>query len=270
VLCDLVGMTRQNYYKSRQVRRRESIDEQLVLSLVRAERSVQPQLGTRKLLHIIRRELLEANVKLGRDRLLGLLRRHDLLIARKRNFSKTTDSWHGLGVYPNLAKDLSLVAPHQLLVSDITYVRTRERFAYVCLVMDAFSRAVVGYDCSESLSFEGATRALRMAVGQLPAGHSAVHHSDRGSQYCCGMYTQMLVKHGLGISMTEANHCYENAQAERLNGILKQEYGLGQTLASVSQARRLLREAVDLYNHRRPHAKLDYAVPMSVHTRPAA
>ena len=263
-------MTRQNYYKCRRVRERLSVDESLVLELVMAERSRQPQLGGRKLLHLVGPELSLAGVEIGRDRFFELLGRHELLIERARKSGRTTWSGHGFGVYPNLAKDLVLSGPHQLLVSDITYIRTLEGFMYLCLVMDSFSRAIVGYDCSDSLEMSGALRALSLAIRQLPDGSMVVHHSDRGIQYACGPYIEELLKHGIGISMTEENHCYENAQAERLNGIMKQEYGLGQTLVSKASALSSVKEAVMLYNHYRPHGKLGYRKPMEVHGECAA
>ena len=168
-------------------------------------------------------------------------------------------------MYENLLKGRDLTGPHQALVSDITYIRTEEGFVYLCLVMDSFSRAIVGFDCSDTLEREGALRALAQALGQLPAGHETVHHSDRGSQYCCQEYVGKLQGAGVSISMTQENHCYENAQAERLNGIVKQEYGLGGTFGRKSEALRAVTEAVGLYNWRRPHQSLGYAVPMAVH-----
>jgi putative transposase len=259
-------MTRQNYYQQRSVRQRGSVDEALVVALVSRERARQPRLGGRKLWHVLSGELQAAGVGLGRDRFFALLRRRELLIRRReRSGARTTNSWHGYGVYANLAKDLALTGPHQLLVSDITYVRTLEGFMFVSLVMDAYSRVIVGYDSSDTLEMEGALRALGMALAQLPASHAAVHHSDRGSQYCCGAYVQQVKAGGLQISMTEDNHCYENAQAERLNGILKQEYGLGETFVSKEQVGPALREAVGLYNHHRPHTALGYRFPMQVH-----
>lgn len=265
LLCDAAGMSRQNYYKQRSARRRESVDEQLVLELVRAERCRQPRLGARKLLVLLREELADAGVKLGRDRFFALLSRHDLLIPKPRKSARTTDSRHRFAVYENLAGGLELTGPHQLLVSDITYIRTDEGFMYLCLVMDAFSRAIVGYDCSDSLEMEGALRALRMALKQLPAGSGAMHHSDRGVQYCCDAYIEALESAGLRISMTRENHCYENARAERLNGTLKREYGLGETFARKADVPSAVVQAVQLYNHHRPHQALNYRVPMQVH-----
>jgi putative transposase len=258
-------MTRQNYYKQRRRRQRLEIDEELVVKLVRRQRQVQPRLGGRKLLYLVQGELAKASVSMGRDRFLGLLRRHNLLIERRLHSVRTTDSRHSFRVYGNLLKDLVLTRPHQALVSDITYIRTEEGFVYLCLVMDAFSRAIVGYDCSDTLEREGALRSLRQALAQLPAGSVAIHHSDRGSQYCCWEYVGLLESAKVSISMTQENHCYENAQAERLNGILKQEYGLGATFGLKSQARRAVAEAVSLYNCHRPHQALDYRVPMDVH-----
>lgn len=188
-----------------------------------------------------------------------------MLIERRVWGVRTTDSRHSFAVYGNLLKDLGLTGPHQALVSDITYIRTDEGFLYLCLVMDAYSRAIVGYDCSDTLEQEGALRALDQALGQLPAVHETIHHSDRGSQYCCREYVSRLEAAGVSISMTEDNHCYENGQAERLNGIVKQEYGLGGSFANKSDARRAVAEAVKLYNYRRPHQALGYAVPMEVH-----
>lgn len=259
-------MSRQNYYKRRCVRQRRSIDEAFVLSLVRRERALQPFLGVRKLQFLLRGEFSAVGVCIGRDRLFSLLSRHGLLIRRRRKYCGTTNSRHGFGVYGNLLKDLTLRGPCEALVSDITYIRTDEGFMYLSLVMDAYSRAIVGYDCSDSLEAEGAVRSLSMALRDLPGGSRPIHHSDRGIQYCCGAYVEKLRRHGLRISMTEENHCYENSQAERLNGILKQEYGLGGRFGSKSEVRRAVREAVKLYNHRRPHQSLGYRCPMEVHS----
>lgn len=265
-LCRVAGMSRQNYYKARRVRQRAAVDEALVVELVCRERALQPRLGGRKLLKLLGGALAEAGVAIGRDRFFAVLRGHSLLIERRVGSVRTTDSRHRFGVYPNRLAERTLTGPHQAWVSDITYLRTAEGFMYLCLVMDAYSRAIVGLDCSDSLEREGALRALDQALGQLPGGHHPLHHSDRGSQYCCGDYVERLEGAGLSISMTEQDHCYENAQAERLNGILKQEYGLGGTLSGKAEARRAVAEAVALYNGRRPHQALGYATPLAVHT----
>jgi transposase InsO family protein len=269
-LCNCAGMTRQNYYKQRRLRERVAVDESLVLELIRRERFRQPMLGTRKLLGLIEADLKSAGVEMGRDRFFSLLSRHNLLVAPKRKSVCTTRSWHGFGVYPNLAKDLELTGVHQLWVSDITYIRTLEGFMFLSLVMDVYSRTIVGFNTSDSLEMEGALSALSMAQEQLPASAQTIHHSDRGSQYCCREYIARLKQRGMDISMTEKNHCYENAMAERLNGILKQEYGLGDTFATKQQVREAVKEAVGLYNYFRPHNSLGNRIPMSVHKASAA
>jgi putative transposase len=212
-LCNAAGMCRQNYYWQRRVRARAQVEEAVVVDLVRAERRRQPKLGGRKLWRQLGKDLEAAGVGLGRDRFFGVLRRQKLLIPRRARGCRTTDSRHGWRVYRNVAQDLALTAPHQLWVSDITYVRTAEGFMYLALVMDAYSRKIVGYDCSDSLEAEGARRALKRALRQLPAGAQVVHHSDRGVQYSCREYVALAEGAGLVLSMTEENHCYENAYA---------------------------------------------------------
>lgn len=239
----------------------------VVVELVQAERKRQPFLGGRKLWHILQGELAEAGVNLGRDRFFRVLKGHKMLVIRRKRSCVTTDSRHGFKVYVNLARDLMLTRSHQLLVSDITYLRTEEGFMYLALVMDAFSRKIVGFDCSDSLEAQGTLRALQMALRQRPRGYQSMHHSDRGTQYCCHQYVACLEQAGVSISMTQENHCYENAKAERLNGILKQEYGLGQTVTSKTQAKILVHEAVMLYNEHRPHEALGYGYPSQVHAR---
>jgi putative transposase len=258
-------MSRQNYYKQRNIRSRRMIEEDLIISLVRQQRYLQPKLGCRKLLYLIDKELDEAGVSIGRDRFFRLLFRYKLLIEKRRCYHKTTDSRHGFEVYRNLLKDMVLISCNQAFVSDITYIRTDEGFIYLCLVMDAYSRAIVGYDCSDSLESRGALRALSMAVRHLPENSNLIHHSDRGIQYCCRDYVDKLKSKGIGISMTEENHCYENGKAERLNGILKYEYGLGQCFLSKSDAYSSIRQAIELYNYRRPHQALGYRCPMDVY-----
>ena len=224
-----------------------------------------PYVGCRKLLLMVGMELESAGAGIGRDRFFALLKRHNKLIERPRRGVHTTNSRHGFAVYPNTAKDLQVTGPHQLLVSDITYIRTDEGFMYLSLVMDAFSRKIVGYDCSDNLEMEGVMRAGAQAIGQLPPEVNAVHHSDRGSQYCCGPYIEKLGKAGIGISMTEENHCYENSQAERLNGILKQEFGMGASFKHKAMVAPAVKQAVAIYNQRRPHGSLKYRVPAEVH-----
>jgi transposase InsO family protein len=265
-LCALVGMSKQNFYKEKHARQRRAVDEALVADLVRGERRQQPRIGARKLRLLIGQELEEAGVSLGRDRFFEVLRRHGLLVERRRRTGpRTTDSRHGFRVYGNLLKSAELQGPHEAWVSDLTYIRTQEGFLYLALVMDAWSRKIVGWHVGATLEALGCLAAVRMALAQLPADARPIHHSDRGTQYCCNDYVALLGSHKLSISMTEENHCYENGKAERLNGILKEEYGLGAEFARKDEVGLAVRQAVALYNERRPHTALGYRTPSVVH-----
>ncbi len=268
-LCDHVGMSRQNYYAARRLRHRREIDEEMILKLVRQERRLQGRLGGRKLLHRIRPELESADVEIGRDRFFELLAEHDLLVERKPSRPRTTNSRHSLPVYRNILADMELTGPNQAWVSDLTYIRTEEGFVYAALIMDAYSRKIVGYNVGDSLESIGCQTALRMALKELPDGMHPVHHSDRGCQYCCHDYINLLESRGLLVSMTEVLHCYENAKAERLNGIMKNEYEMDQTFRTKDQARKAFAQAVELYNCCRPHGKLAYRYPAEVHQEAA-
>jgi len=268
-LCQAAGMSRQNYYRQHRRRQRRQIEEEVVVELVQAERQLQPQLGGRKLLKRIRCKLQEAGIEIGRDRFFELLRERKLLIKRVRRGKRTTDSRHGFRVYTNHYKDLEVTAVHQAWVADITYLRTEEGFLYLSQISDASTRKIIGYEASDRLEAEGCLVSLERALRQLPEGKRPLHHSDRGIQYCCLAYTLKLKQRKLSISMTEENHCYENAQAERLNGILKQEYGLGACFRTKAEARQAVDQAVWLYNELRPHLSLNYRTPSEVHAKAA-
>ena len=264
-LSERVGMSRQNYYKARKARERRQVDEHLVKHLVVAQRAQQPRLGGLKLHSMLRSELEEEGVRLGRDRFFEVLRNQGLLLEPLPKAPRTTNSQHSLPVFRNLTHGLVLNRPNQVWVCDITYIRTREDFAYLSLITDKYSRKVIGYHLGRTLSAEDTLNALRMALASLPAGVSPIHHSDRGCQYCSHEYVQCLQDHGLAISMTEENHCAENAMAERVNGILKQEYFLNHEFNSVAQAAKAVEEAVRLYNTQRPHRSLMLQTPGQVH-----
>jgi transposase InsO family protein len=259
-------MSRQNFYARRRRRQAREVDRELVVTLVRQERQVQPRLGGRKLRHVLKGALQQAGVALGRDRFFQLLRAADLLVGPlPREWMSTTSSQHRLPVYPNLVIGLAVSAPNQVWVVDLTYVRTREGFLFLALVTDKGSRKIVGYHCAETLETGGCVRALRMALAELPEGLRPIHHSDRGTQYCSHEYGRVLAERELPISMTEKNHCAENALAERMNGILKGEYGLGARLENKEQGRRAVDQAVQTYNHRRPHTALGLRTPQQAH-----
>ena len=259
-------MSRQNYYARRRHRAAREIDAQLVLNLVREERRVQPRLGARKLRYMLKGAMKEAGVAVGRDRFFALLRQADLLVGPlPREWVNTTCSQHKLPVYPNLIRDLAVSGPNEVWIIDLTYIRTEEGFMFLALVTDKGSRKIVGYHCAENLETKGCVRALRMALAELPAEARPIHHSDRGTQYCSREYGNVLAERGLPISMTETNHCAENAMAERMNGILKGEYGLGGRLESKAQARRAVSQAIQIYNERRPHTALELRTPVQAH-----
>ena len=263
-------MSRQNYYKQRTTRVRRQVDEELVVALVARERRLQPRLGGKKLYGLLSEELGTAGIEIGRDRFFGVLRDHDMLVKPlpPRSY-RTTDSRHNLPLFRNLIRDLEPTGPNQIWVSDITYVRTDEGFEFLTLIMDLYSRKIVGCQCGENLDAEANLIALNRALEDLPADRYPIHHSDRGCQYCCHEYVHVLQSRDLPVSMTEENHCYENAHAERLNGILKQEYGLGRTFGTREQARRAADQGVWLYNNRRPHGSLKNRMPVQVHKQAA-
>jgi transposase InsO family protein len=262
-------MSRQNYYKQRAARSRKAVDEDLVVQLVRRERQLQSRLGVRKLHHILRDDFREAGVEVGRDRMFEILRNHDLLVAPLPKSPRTTNSRHSLPVFRNLIAELEITKPNQVWASDLTYIRTAEGFEYLSLNMDLYSHKVVGFHCGDKLSTAGCLEALDKALADLMEDSHPIHHSDRGCQYCSHDYVQRLRDHGLTPSMTEENHCAENATAERLNGILKQEYGLGLEFRTRAQARAAVEQAVWLYNNRRPHLSLKLKTPVEVHAKAA-
>ena len=258
-------MSRQNFYKIRKVRQRKKVDEQLVKHLVLIERASQPRIGGLKMHSMLRDELRKADVNLGRDRFFEVLRNQGLLLDALPKAPRTTNSAHSFPVFPNLIKDLELTGPNQVWVSDITYIRTLESFMYLSLITDKYSRKVVGYHLGKTLATADTLKALKMALKSLPVGVRPIHHSDRGCQYCSNEYVKHLKRNDIKVSMTEVNHCAENALAERMNGILKQEYFLNYVFRSAGQAHKAVREAVCLYNTRRPHRSLKLCTPEQIH-----
>jgi len=259
-------MSRQNYYARRKQRQRRAVEADLIAGLVQRERRLQPRLGTRKLHHMLKSELEQAGVRIGRDRMFEELRKRDLLLKPlPAEYPHTTQSYHNLPVFRNVIKDRPLQAANEVWVSDLSYLRTVEGFLYMALITDKFSRKIVGWHVGDSLEAVGCVRALERALADLPEGSRPIHHSDQGTQYCCHEYVNRLQERGLSISMTEFNHCADNALAERMNGILKQEYGLGLEFPSKTAAHQAVRQGIDLYNTRRPHNSLGKRTPAEVH-----
>lgn len=238
--------------------------DQKVISLVQKERIIQSRVGTRKLHKELHKSFIQNGLKVGRDRLFGILRANNMLVKRKKSSCKTTDSYHRFYKYNNLVKHMKVNAPNQVWVSDITYIRTVKGFCYLALITDMYSRKIVGYDISDSLELSGCLRALQKALWHAKPADGLVHHSDRGIQYCSNQYVKQLKKRNIKISMTEDNHCYENAIAERVNGILKDEFYLDQCFFNVANAKKATKNAIDIYNNKRLHLSLDFQTPNRV------
>jgi len=266
-VCRQLGITRQNYYARRKARRHRQVDASLVVALVVEERKVQPRLGTRKLHFLFKGILAKAGVRLGRDRFFEVLRTQDLLLEPKpTEYPCTTNSQHCLPVFTNRIKGLAVSQPNEVGVGDLTYIRTEAGFLYLALLTDKCSRKVVGYHCGDTLAAGGCLAALKNALAEMPAGATPIHHTDQGTQYCCHEYVNRVQAAGLSMSMTERDHCAENALAERMNGILKSEYGLGSEFKTKASAHVAVDQAVHLYNTRRPHTALDYRTPQEAHS----
>lgn len=262
--CRLFGKSRQGWYGQQQRSQEQGLAAILILKLVGEIRALQPRIGTRKLLHLLQPQMQEHGIKTGRDKLYELLGHHGYLLRYRRRKPYTTDSNHPYRKYPNLIRELMLTHPGQLWVSDITYLRLVKGFCYLSIVTDAYSRKIIGHKLHPDLTSRGAIDALRMA---LQSGRSTVliHHSDRGIQYCCSDYAGLLEENKISISMTEKGDPYENAIAERVNGILKTEFSLEATFTSLQQAAEAVNKAVNIYNHHRPHASCDYLTPVAAH-----
>jgi len=259
-------MTRQNYYAVRRQRGRQVVAAERMVELVQRERQVQPRMGGRKLYRVLKAELVAAGVKAGRDRFFEVLRAHELLLEPvPAEYPCTTNAHHNLPVFTNRVKGMAVTQANQVWVSDLTYLRTAEGYLYLALITDKWSRKIVGYHCGDTLEAEGCVQALAAAAAGLPCGARPIHHSDRGSQYCSHLYVGRLEHYQMGVSMTERDHCAENALAERMNGILKQEYGLGVRFWRKADALRAVEQGIWLYNHRRLHTALGYRVPAQVH-----
>lgn len=261
-ICKRMKKSRQAFYKAERARVRKAVNEGLILALVREERKTNPMAGTRKVLAAIRQELREAGFDIGRNRLGELLRRSGMLVERRKTFRcRTTRQDPSLAPSPNLVRDMEINAPNEALCSDITYIYTDEGFLYLSLVMDMFVREIVGYAITETLEALGPLEALKMASKAIGKLAGVVAHSDRGCQYASRAYRELLESLGWQSSMTEELHCYENAMAERLNGILKGEYFLDRRFKTKAEARQAIEEAIRIYNTRRLHEKLGYRTP---------
>ena len=263
-ICGWYEISRQAHYQLKRRQAQQQQQAEQILDLVRQMRQRHKRLGTRKLYHLLQPELHKRGLKIGRDRFFDLLRAHDLLVRPKKRAYRTT--WAGTWRCENLLAETLITRPNQVWVCDITYIATEQGFVYLALVTDLYSRRVMGYDLSASLSLDGAARAVQMAIAQADQPLAGlIHHSDHGVQYTSGPYRALLKHHRIRSSMGEVGNCYDNAVAERMNGILKLEYGLDETFVDLAQAHRAVEQAVWLYNHERPHLALHYQKPYHVY-----
>lgn len=213
--------------------------------------------------------LEEHKIKIGRDALFNLLFHHQLLIRRRKRSVQTTFSKHWMRKWPNLIKDKEFIAPNRLWVSDITYWKMKDKFVYISLLTDAYSKKILGYHLSERLDMQGCIQTLKMALldsnNDVICQHELIHHSDRGVQYCSSQYVKILQENGIQISMTQSGDPLENAIAERVNGILKEEYLAHYEPTNLLEARKIVQQSVSKYNRQRPHLSLNYQTPEDVH-----
>ena len=272
-LCRLFGASRQAWYKLQARQDDTTLQQALILDMVKQIRSIMPRIGCDKLRFMLKEELSSHHIRIGRDGFRNLLKSHNMLVkGRKRYYVRTTDSNHPFRKWPDLRGTIMLTGPGQLWVSDITYLRTKEDgFLYLSLITDSYSRKIVGHHLSHSLKAKGCISALSSALKQLPEGGLGgplIHHSDRGFQYCCPQYVTMLTENRIAISMTEKSSPYENPLAERINGILKTELGISEVFKDYGAALMAVSSAISIYNNIRPHKSWDMLTPGLVHSLP--
>ena len=261
-LCGLFDKSRQAFYKRQQVIYEQAIEEHFILSQVQGIRKRQPRIGGRKLLV----KLEEIGIQMGRDALFDMLRQNGLLVRRRRNGVRTTNSSHWLRKYPNLIRHFEPMRPNQLWVSDITYLETTEGFLYLFLITDACSKKIVGWSIADNLDADNAVEALQMALRSMKSDCSGlIHHSDRGVQYCSDKYVKLLNRHQIRISMTENGDPLENAIAERVNGILKDEWLYEMGKMSKAAMQKVVPQIIQIYNNERPHLSLNMLTPAVAH-----
>jgi Transposase and inactivated derivatives len=259
--CDVFGISRQAYYKQIDRYKQKQAYAEYVISEVRSIRATMPKLGTRKLYH-----LLGLSLNIGRDKLFCILRANNMLIKPVRSYTKTTMSKHWLRKHPNLFKEMTVYRPEQVFVSDITYIKSKQRTHYLSLVTDAYSRKIVGYHLSDDLGAESVSKALKMAIKNRLYDKPLIHHSDRGLQYCAEVYQKILAKNKILPSMTDGYDCYHNALAERINGILKHEF-LFTKCNNYQDLNHLIKQSICIYNNSRPHWALMMKTPNFVHQK---
>ena len=262
----MFGIKRQSWYFYKNRQEKIAFQEEILLKLVSEKRKIMPRIGTKKLLFLLEKDIKLQGIKIGRDNFFTFLRNHNLLIFKKRRYTKTTNSFHRFHKYSNKIKNFQPTASNQLFVSDITYIRLADSFAYLSLITDANSRKIVGWKLHGNLSRDGCIYALQKALTSLPENaNNIIHHSDRGVQYCSDEYVDVLESNKFIISMTEKGDPRENAIAERVNGILKDEFNLDKTFSNFAEAELQIISVIEIYNNERPHLSLNNMTQNQVH-----
>lgn len=262
----MFGVSKQAYYQRIQREKKKAMEQEIVLKEVARIRTKMTQTGTRKLYEHLQPVLPQHKIKMGRDALFTLLRNKGLLIKKNRRYHVTTDSKHSYYTAANLLKELEITHAEQVFVADITYIKTDECDAYAAIVTDAYSKKIMGWALDNNMKVSMVKQALDMAHRNCIHNHkSIIHHSDRGKQYCCPDYTRFAKNKNFVMSTTQKYDPYENAVAERINGILKYEFGLRKTLPNVTVARKMMQQAVAIYNNERLHWSLNLQTPQQVH-----
>ena len=265
----MFGITRQAYYQHYWYMEDVEFEHSLLLKEIDKIRADQKRMGGRKLYEKLEPFMQYHQIKMGRDKFFDLLSMYGLLIRKRKRRVRTTNSFHWFKKYDNLIEQFEADRQNQLWVSDITYWKVAGKFVYISLITDAYSRKIVGYQLWETLEAEGCIRALKKAISGLLRRpddcFELIHHSDRGIQYCCKEYTQLLKQNRIQISMTQNGDPRENAIAERVNGILKEEYLMHYQPKDIQQAIQCLDRAVYLYNNQRPHLSIGYHTPEYIH-----
>jgi transposase InsO family protein len=262
-MCRVFGKTRPALYKREKYIEKSKVQDEAVIEKITRIRNQLPMTGGRKLKYM----LSHRQIKIGRDKLFKLLRTHNLLVRRRRKYARTTQSDHWYRKHKNIYKNINVTMPEQVFVSDITYIRIPNGFCYLSLVTDAYSKRIMGYKLHGDLSREGTIAALKDAIEQRHYTHDLLHHSDRGLQYCCHDYVNKLSDNNILVSMTESGSPYDNAIAERVNGILKTELGLDKEFKNYGEALGQVKRAVYLYNKKRPHLSCGYLTPDQAHKK---
>jgi len=267
-LCRLFGKTRHAWYDHQWRVQDRGLKDEIVLQHVLEIRKNLPCVGTLKLHEMLKTPLETHKINIGRDYLFDLMREHNLHIRRRKRKAITTDSRHWMHKYANLIRELAVIRPEQLWVSDITYIRLINQFGYLSLITDAYSRKIMGYNFRKDLSAQGCIDALQMAFkARTYPLEELIHHSDRGAQYCSKDYVKLLVGNHVAISMTENGDPYENALAERVNGIIKTEFNLHFSSQGFTETGKRIEKAIQAYNQLRPHSSCDFLTPEKAHLK---